>query len=76
MIHIAIKTECIKLDSFLKLTGAVLSGGEAKNRIQAGEVKVNTEVCTMRGKKLISGDVIKINRSSDIYKVVKEGEDR
>lgn len=39
----------IKLDSFLKLCGEVLSGGQAKILVQAGDVAVNGEVCTMRG---------------------------
>lgn len=54
--EVAIRDEFIKLDSFLKFSGAVLSGGEAKELIQSGKVKVNGEVCTMRGKKLRPGD--------------------
>lgn len=46
----------IKLDSFLKLEGLVESGGEAKHRVQAGEVRVNGEVETRRGRKLRNGD--------------------
>ena len=56
-ISIPISTEFIKLESFLKLANAVGSGGMAKNFIQNGEVTVNGEVCTMRGKKLRPGDV-------------------
>ena len=36
----------------MKFANLVSSGGEAKERIQAGEVSVNGEVCTMRGKKI------------------------
>ncbi len=54
--HITIDTPFIRLDALLKLAGAVGTGGEAKIVIQSGEVKVNGEVCTMRGKKLRSGD--------------------
>ena len=54
--EIAIKSEFIKLDSLLKLADMVSSGGEAKTFIQNGWVKVNGEVCTMRGKKLRPGD--------------------
>ena len=50
--NIHIKTEYIKLDSLLKLAGAVQTGGEAKILINDGDVKVNGEVCTMRGKKI------------------------
>lgn len=55
---VTITTEYIKLESFLKLANAVSSGGEAKNLIQDGEVKVNGEVCLMRGKKLREGDCV------------------
>ena len=55
---ITIHTEFIKLQDLLKLANAVGSGGEAKERIQAGEVTVNGEVCAMRGKKLRPGDVV------------------
>ena len=56
MTQIAISTEFIKLDAFLKFASAVCSGGEAKILISEGEVMVNGEVCTMRGKKLRPGD--------------------
>ena len=54
--HIQITTEFIKLDAFLKFAGAADTGGEAKLAVQNGQVKVNGEVCTMRGKKLRPGD--------------------
>ena len=56
---VEITTEYIKLESFLKLCNAVSSGGEAKLLIQDGLVKVNGEVCTMRGKKLRQGDRVR-----------------
>ena len=55
---IEIKTEYIKLDALLKYAALVPSGGEAKTVVAAGEVRVNGEVCTMRGKKLRPGDVV------------------
>lgn len=55
-IPVPVTTEFIKLESFLKLANAVESGGMAKNFIQNGEVLVNGESCTMRGKKLYDGD--------------------
>jgi len=55
-IPLNIHTEFIKLDAALKLANAVESGGMAKNDILEGMVKVNGEVCTMRGKKLYPGD--------------------
>ena len=55
---ITITTEFIKLQDLLKLAGAVETGGEAKERIQAGEAAVNGEVCPQRGWKLRPGDVV------------------
>ena len=51
-----ITTEYIKLQDLLKLANAVETGGEAKEYVQSGEVQVNGEVCTMRGKKIRPGD--------------------
>ena len=59
-----ITTEYIKLQDLLKLANAVETGGEAKECIQGGEVKVNGEVCTMRGKKCRAGDVIELDGQS------------
>lgn len=53
---LAITTEFIKLQDALKYANVVYSGGEAKQLIQEGDVSVNGEVCTMRGKKLRPGD--------------------
>jgi len=57
-VSVPIHTEFIRLQDFLKLANAVESGGMAKNFVQNGEVKVNGEVCTMRGKKLHPGDMV------------------
>ena len=54
---IPITTEYIKLEALLKLANVASSGGEAKLAIQEGEVTVNGETCTQRGKKLRPGDV-------------------
>lgn len=64
MTNIEISTEFIKLDAFLKYAGCVGTGGEAKVRIGNGEVTVNGEVCTMRGKKLRGGDTVHIGKES------------
>ena len=55
-IPVVIGTEFIKLQDALKFANAVPSGGIAKTEIQEGNVSVNGEVCTMRGKKLYPGD--------------------
>ena len=60
-IPVNIGTEFIKLDAALKYANAVESGGMAKTVIQEGDVLVNGEVCTMRGKKLYPGDHFSFN---------------
>ncbi len=58
MTDITITTEFIKLQDLLKLANLVGTGGEAKIVIQNGDVSVNGEVCTMRGKKIRPGDMV------------------
>ena len=53
-----------RLDAFLKYVGAVGTGGEAKVRIQQGEVSVNGETETRRRKQLAVGDVVAIGEES------------
>ena len=64
-IPVAISTEFIKLESAMKLANIMPTGGAAKQEIQEGFVKVNGEVCTMRGKKLYPGD--KFSFDGDTY---------
>ena len=64
MQKILIHTEFIKLDALLKYAGLCETGGEAKELVQGGAVKVNGEVCTMRGKKCRAGDVIELDGQS------------
>lgn len=53
-----LRAEYIRLDDLLKNVSVVNTGGHAKIVIQNGEVKVNNEICTMRGKKLRDGDTV------------------
>ena len=55
---VVIGTEFIKLEAVMKFANMVESGGMAKAEIQEGFVKVNGEICTMRGKKLYPGDPV------------------
>lgn len=55
---IHLKEDYIKLGQALKAAGLVESGADAKFTIQDGEVKVNGQVETRRGKKLVAGDRI------------------
>lgn len=59
--EVKITTEFIKLDALLKFAGLTETGGEAKEAVQAGRVKVNGQVCAMRGKKLRPGDVVELD---------------
>lgn len=68
MNKIKINTEIIKLDAFLKWAGIVSSGSEAKIYIQDGLVKVNSEICNQRGKKLKAGDVVNFEDSD--YEII------
>lgn len=62
MEKITINTDFIKLEALLKFAALVGSGGEAKEAVQGGLVKVNGQVCTMRGKKLVPGDRVEFDR--------------
>ncbi len=67
-----ITTENIKLDSALKLSSIASTGGQAKMLIQDELIKVNGEVCTVRGKKLHDGDKIEYERTVYTVKVKKD----
>lgn len=70
MQEVKIHTEYIKLDDLLKYAGMLGTGGMAKAVIQDGLVKVDGEVCTMRGKKLRGGETVEFN--GETVKVTKE----
>ena len=70
MEKIRINTDFIKLDALLKFAALVGTGGEAKYVIQEGLVKVNGEVCTLRGKKIYPGDQVSFEKFS--VEVAKE----
>ena len=65
---IHITGEYIKLDSLLKFASIASTGGEAKYRIQNGEVYVDGETCTLRGKKIRPGDVVRCGESVILVK--------
>jgi len=65
---IYITSEFIKLDSLLKFASIASTGGEAKFRIQNGEVSVGNEICTSRGKKIRPGDIIRCGGSVILVK--------
>ena len=58
---VTIQTDYIRLDAALKLADAVQTGGHAKLVITEGDIKVNGEVCTQRGKKLRDGDTMELD---------------
>lgn len=57
---VLINTDFIRLDSFLKFKGIAETGGQAKQFINDGIVKINNDVCTARGKKVRHGDTVSI----------------
>lgn len=56
--EVEIRDDSIKLGQFLKLANLAETGGEAKNLIAEGRIRVNGEVDTRRGKVLRDGDVV------------------
>ena len=70
MTDIEIHTENIRLDQFLKLAGAVPSGGVVKELIAEGAILRNGEVETARRRKLVQGDIITVD-GTDIYRVTR-----
>ena len=56
--RIKIIEEFIKLDSLLKFAGVASTGGHAKILILKGQIKVNGEVCLLRGKKIRKDDIV------------------
>lgn len=61
-VEVTIRTPFIKLEQIMKLANLTDTGGFAKELIQGGQVKVNGEVCTMRGKKIRNGDRVTADR--------------
>ena len=57
---VEISTEFIKLEQLLKFSSICQTGGEAKNIILDSQVKVNGDICLMRGKKLRTGDKVQV----------------
>lgn len=55
---IPIREETIRLGQLLKLAGLADSGSEARAMVQAGDVSVNGEIETRRGRQLRQGDVV------------------
>ena len=69
VIPVVIGTEFIKLESAMKLANILPSGGTAKLEIQDGQVTVNGEICTMRGKKLYPGDKFEYQGQSYLIRI-------
>lgn len=64
----------IRLDDFIKRSGLVGTGGEAKIRIQSGEVTVNGQIETRRRKQLGLGDVVELIGERLVVADLSEGE--
>ena len=68
-VEVEITTEFIKLDQLLKFAGIAFSGAEAKDMVINGYASVNGEVCTMRGKKIRSGDTVILDFEDDSVEI-------
>jgi len=66
------EARAITLDQFLKHRNVVDSGGDAKHVIQAGLVRVNGETETRRGRKLMAGDYVEMDRLPDALVVTEQ----
>ena len=71
-IPVTISTEFIKLQDAMKYANAAESGGMAKIAIQEGDVLVNGEVCTMRGKKIRPGDEVLLELDDELITLTVE----
>lgn len=67
--EVKITTEFIKLDQLIKYAGIAYSGAEAKDMVINGYASVNGELCTMRGKKIRSGDVVTLDFEDDSFMI-------
>lgn len=64
MEEFSLKDEYIKLGQLLKAAGLAENGAEAKIAVQDGQVRLNGEICTMRGKKVRKGDIVEFDGQS------------
>lgn len=70
MKEVRIRDDYIKLGQALKLAGLAGSGVEAKIVIQDGQVRVNGQVETQRGKKLVAGDQVEFEGNT--FEIVRD----
>lgn len=68
-IQFTLHTDFIRLDDLLKCTGCAATGGQAKLMIQTGHVRVDGEICTMRGKKLRGGACVTLPDTDEEIRV-------
>lgn len=72
MREVKIHTPEIKISQFLKWAEIASTGGESKNMIREGKIKVNGEVVKVPGKKLFPGDLIEVEGVMSL-KIVGDG---
>ncbi len=68
-LNVNIKTEYIKLDQLLKFSGIAESGADAKDMVLEEMVFFNGELCTMRGKKVRSGDIVTVEFEDETVEI-------
>jgi len=62
--RVSIEGEFIRLDALLKYAAVASTGGEAKIMVQSGDVFVGGKPCTMRGKKIRPGDIVRYEKNT------------
>ncbi len=62
----------LRLDAFLKIIGIAPTGGIAKQMVIQGDVKVNGDVETRRGRQLRGGDRVSVEGIDDVFQVQEE----
>lgn len=73
---VGIRDESIKLGQFLKLASLVETGGHAKDLLAEGQVLVNGEVDTRRGRTLVLGDIVAVGGLSAKVSTLDEAADQ
>ena len=66
MQEVYIKTEFIKLNQLLKLAGGLDQGSDIKYMLESGQIRLNGEEVTQRGRKIKSGDIVSVDGFEDI----------
>jgi len=68
MQDITINSEPVELYKILKFQGLASSGGEAKQLVASGKVRVNGQLETRKRKQMCAGDTLEFN--GEVYRLI------